>query len=87
MNERDFKCYECGHICKESEVLTGPSPFDSDDVLIGCPECKSIDSFRSLCDEKGCLAESTSGLPTNDGYKRLCGYHYIELSNIKAGIL
>lgn len=30
-----------------------------------------------LCDEPGCKRQSTSGFPTETGYRRTCGDHYI----------
>lgn len=33
------------------------------------------------CEREGCLKENTCGTPTPDGYKRLCGDHYSEVSH------
>jgi hypothetical protein len=30
------------------------------------------------CDVHDCEAEATCGIPTQDGYKRICGPHYRE---------
>ncbi len=42
-------CKECGCVCTDAAFLYAPSPFDDADELIGCPVCKSVDSFVAAC--------------------------------------
>ena len=76
MTER-YKCCECSEIVSEGEVLRAPSPFDATDILIGCPNCKSVDSFELLCDEPGCNNTVVCGWPSPQGYRRTCHQHSI----------
>lgn len=64
---RRWKCKQCDHICRSADLLHAPHPFDKDDVVVGCPNCKSVDSFTAACDVDGCRHESSSGTPTTDG--------------------
>ena len=40
------------------------------------PECE--------CEVPGCHEHATCGTPTKDGYKRVCGKHFVELSREEA---
>lgn len=76
MIERDkIKCTECKWIGKWDDVLQATNPFDSDDIIFGCPSCKSVDQFRYVCDEPGCKEEVSCGTATDEGYRRTCGKH------------
>ena len=76
-----WKCGDCGHICTTEELLEAPNPFDthSDEVICGCPHCKTPENMAQVCDVPGCTEESTCGTPTEDGYRRTCGKHYRQL--------
>ena len=75
------KCQECAYICNTSDILRAPNPFDKDDNVSGCPECKSVDSFVRVCDEPGCNREVACGTPTPAGYRQTCGRHRYEIVN------
>lgn len=70
-----WKCQECAAIV--TEYLTGPNPFDATDTIIGCPNCKCVDTLLQVCDEPECNQLSSCGFPTPTGYRRTCGKHYI----------
>lgn len=59
-------------------VKRAPNPFDKNDIILGCPRCKSVESMAQLCDEDGCRQIATCGMPVNDKreYVRVCGDHY-----------
>ncbi len=65
----------CGWRGTLDDVLRGKSPFD-DEVLIGCPKCKTVDNMIEACDEPGCWKAATCGTPTPSGYRRTCGDHW-----------
>lgn len=69
-------CNQCAWIGDNSEVLTAPNPFEQESSISGCPECKTIDDFHTLCDREGCWETASSGTPTEDGYKWLCYKHW-----------
>lgn len=72
---RKYRCSECRAVSiPESEWLTAPNPFDDSDVVIGCPECKSVNSSVLLCDEDGCNEDWSCGFPTGDNTDRYGGY-------------
>lgn len=77
MAEHDrWKCKECGHICRQSEVLTAPSPFADTYELVGCPHCKSAESLHAACAIEGCTKDGSCGGPGNDGvYRQTCYEH------------
>ena len=70
-----WKCRECA--VTVTEYLTAPNPFDATDSIIGCPNCKCVDSLEGVCDEHGCNQISSCGFPTETRYRRTCGKHYI----------
>ena len=71
-----WQCRECDAYMHEVDMLTAPNPFDPKDTLVGCPNCKSVGSFREICDEAGCNDEATCGFPAKDsGYRRTCYDH------------
>ena len=50
----EYKCRECGKIYTKKDILTALRPFDKEEIIWGCPDCQSIDSFDDICDEPGC---------------------------------
>jgi hypothetical protein len=82
--ERDkVKCKVCNWKGVASELLHSVSPFDKDEVITGCPECKEIGSSVSVCDFIDCWKEATCGTPTEDDYRWTCGKHSRELIEVK----
>lgn len=70
-----IECTECIWKGTTKDLLQAPDPFLPSDICYGCPQCKSIDCFRGLCDEPGCTEPSTCGFPVADGYRRTCHKH------------
>lgn len=76
MSEERWSCKEClKWIGATGELLTAPNPFDPDDTIYGCPQCKSIDSMIQVCDEPGCTSVASGGTPHPGGYKMHCHKH------------
>ena len=75
MTPRKIKCYRCRWRGMEVEELTAPNPFDEEDILVGCPLCKRVDTMVWACDEHDCWSEVTCGTPTPNGYRSTCGHH------------
>lgn len=71
-----YKCEDCGWLGFDREMLTAPNPFDPDDIVFGCPRCRSIDNFVGLCDEPGCNERGGMGTPTPNGYRWTCYAHH-----------
>ncbi len=72
-------------VCQESyckwhgaseDALRAPNPFNEKDTLLGCPECKGVNTLAVACDEPECWEEATCGFPTTFGYRRTCGEHW-----------
>jgi hypothetical protein len=80
-NNTKWRCTECGAITKDSDLLRAPSPFNSTEILCGCPHCFMSTDFDILCDEPGCTNIVSCGWPTgnkNDdwgGYRSTCSQH------------
>ena len=70
-------CNECLCQTDSKSILTAPNPFDKNDEIMGCPKCKCVNNMRTACDEPGCWEEDTLGIPTEDGYRRVCYLHRI----------
>lgn len=70
-----FRCDECEAIHQAVDLLVAPNPFDSQDVISGCPDCKSVGQFTEICDEPECKREAGCGFPTENGYRRTCYQH------------
>ena len=84
LDNSKFVCNCCNWNGLGQERLIAANPFDTTDVVIGCPKCKSIGSFFSSCDEKDCWQEASCGTPVKDKgdgviYRRVCGEHYREI--------
>lgn len=76
MSARKWRCECCSEVVADDELLYAPSPFDPDDQLVGCPECRSAEGFAELCEIEGCLRGATCGGPSSDGvYRRTCSEH------------
>lgn len=72
---RKTVCETCEHQSNLRHLLLAENPFNSDELIRGCPACQSIDSFRMACDEPGCWSRVSCGTPTADGYRSTCGKH------------
>lgn len=70
-------CEECRWQGTMNQLLKAPNPFDADDQIVACPNCKTISSsVRVACMFAGCFEVATCGTPTSDGYQHLCGKHW-----------
>ena len=71
-----WKCLECGHKFYTWQFFTATSPFDENDTLSACPECKTVQRAEELCEEHGCELTASCGTPFGaGGYKRHCHLH------------
>jgi hypothetical protein len=87
MIEKDkVKCNDCGWIGMYYDLLKAPNPFNTDDILIGCPNCTGVDCIMNLCDDPGCKEIATCGTPTESGYRRVCGKHWCKIKKIVAKV-
>jgi len=77
MNEKSLCANRrCNWRGTDKEVLRAPNPFEPGEEMFACPKCKDYESLVTPCDIEGCWNESTAGVNTSDGYRRLCGMHY-----------
>lgn len=74
-----YQC-ECGAYVRQSQLLQAENPFDSEQRLEFCPECRDVvgDPLRLICDEYGCTETASCGWPSPDGYRNTCGKHMRE---------
>lgn len=73
-------CDECNWHGYSNELLEAKNPFDKDEVITACPECRSLDdSVYAACDEPGCFGHVTCGTPTDKGYRQTCSKHKPEV--------
>ena len=69
-------CDFCEWTGYENQVLMACNPFDTSDTIVGCPNCKSIDSIQLVCDEPKCWREHTCGTVDENGkYRLTCSEH------------
>lgn len=62
------KCKECGWKGGSEKLLHAFNPFDKNEMILGCPSCKSIDSEERVCENKDCWSIASMGNPTKNGY-------------------
>lgn len=64
------------------QVLRAQSPFDPEQEITACPNCKDDENLKAACDIEGCWNEATCGTPVPDArrYVRVCGEHYREIT-------
>ena len=69
-------CTDCDWMGSDKDHLLADNPFDPTDHIVGCPQCKSVNTMVELCDEPDCHRISSCGFPTDDGgYRRTCFDH------------
>ena len=75
---KKYTCSECDHLTMEP--LSAVNPFDSQDTITGCPNCKQAESLKVACMALGCQREASSGTPGGWGYRYawLCWKHYYD---------
>lgn len=76
MTENRWRCTECDW--RGYKLLVAPNPFDTEQSICGCPNCKDVGQFVSACMVDDCKQDASCGTPTPDGYKWLCSTHYAE---------
>lgn len=70
------RCNSCWSIMDQASLLRAANPFNPDDEIVGCPNCKQCDEgFTCICDEEGCDKPITCGWPSELGYRRTCYKH------------
>ena len=71
------KCRECYWKGRYVEVLEAENPLDKDEIVSGCPQCKSVDTIESVCDEPGCWLGVSCSTPVKGKvrYRSTCGEH------------
>ena len=81
--EDRYRCKVCNWIGGDKEMLKASSPFDAEDTLRACPECKQCtEGFDLLCNISGCKEIGDCGFPTKmHGYMWTCYKHYAEYKN------
>lgn len=70
-----LRCDLCESIVDSTSLLRAPNPFDSTDTISGCPKCLGVSGWDEICDEPGCVAVTSCGFPTPQGYRRTCFKH------------
>ena len=81
--DNNYGCKVCEWTGGDNEMLKAPSPFDAEDILRACPECKQCtEGFDHLCNIPGCKEIGGCGFPTKThGYMWTCYKHYAEYKN------
>jgi hypothetical protein len=66
-----FRCDVCNEVTGASDILSAENPWDSDQGIWGCPNCKSANEFTRVCDVDGCSDSVLIGSVAGDGL-----YHF-----------
>jgi hypothetical protein len=73
-----LKCRLCDKLFLDSEFLSAPSPFDPEDTLYACPQCKQVtEGFDHLCDVEGCKKLAGCGFPLPEKYQKIFNKDYL----------
>lgn len=67
-------CTECAWICAD-DFLKAKNPFDAEDVIVGCPNCRNINTFVQACQAEGCSERAGSGTPGGNGFRYFWSCH------------
>ena len=70
-----WKCVECNEIIQDADVLHAPNPFNAEERLVGCPQCKAAESLLRACDRPGCTEGFTCAWADGDEYRVTCYQH------------
>ncbi len=65
----------CNWTGYNNQLLSAQNPFEQDEIMYACPKCRDTENITGVCEIDKCWEESTCGLNTLDGYKRLCCNH------------
>jgi len=76
VSTKRWRCSECYWTGPEGALLIGPNPFAPDESVVGCPDCKGIDTAEMMCDVDGCKNLTSCGWPSDAGYRHTCHEHY-----------
>lgn len=68
-------CDECNWHGTVQEMLVAPNPFEPDENIYACPNCKNINTLFRACDAPGCWKRSTCGTSLKNRYMITCGKH------------
>ena len=66
-----------------SDILTAPNPFETNEIITGCPKCKGINTVVQVCDQSKCWEIATCGTPIDSGYRQTCYSHRPVVRRIK----
>ena len=58
-----------------AHITSEDSRWIDDEKILICPQCQEVGTLVGCCDAKGCREPSTCGVPTVQGYMRLCSKH------------
>ena len=60
-----WHCGDCGHVSET--YLTAPNPFDSNDTVVGCENCKAVEAIGPACWK--CDSPASIGSTGSDVYR------------------
>lgn len=67
---KKYVCKDCGAV--SFECLSAPNPFDTEDIITGCPNCKEVETLLQACHFSGCNQPASGGYPNVLGYRYAC---------------
>lgn len=68
-------CETCNWRGDETECLSAPNPFHPREIIAGCPDCKSVDQFRTACEILDCDGLVAGSFLIGEGYEWRCYRH------------
>lgn len=75
-SKAQFWLCECDWRGETAELLVAPNPFDPNDTIAGCPNCKAVGEFIHVCGHEQCRNPASGGYPMPDGdYLWRCYQH------------
>lgn len=48
------RCRVCLWVGMWRDILRAPHPWDEDDILVGCPDCKAVNTVYEACGVDSC---------------------------------
>ncbi len=70
-----LRCNECGWKGTAEEMLCATNPFQTEESILGCPNCKTVENYSHACDHDGCWETASCGTATPECYVWSCHKH------------
>ena len=75
----EYICCNCKAVFSDETMLKSKNPFDENDTIVGCPNCKAIlncADYSYACDVENCNRARWFTITIDGKVRDLCDHHY-----------